>query len=644
MGKAVAILLLFASASALGQTRSLDELLNDLANASHDSTRVHLLLEIGEKYAFTDPDTALHYNTLGERLIEKVNAQKYLHKCYHTFVKIYHTKRDFPTALDYCLKSIEVARRDGNRFEEATSYRALFNLYHNLKMNDSAVKYAVRSMKLTTEIGDTANIASNYGNLAWLYNDLNQYEKAVAYGLNGIKAGEQYGDTIGLLVSINNTALVYISMSEHLKAIELFKRQLELGKRAKRVRSVRNALVNLGVNYFDLGNLVELERTTNLLNEYFDNDPSLPSEYKCLQHINSAYNFFLQKKFKLAEAQLFEGMKIAEADSLTDRLLTIYLTLQKIKFAQLDFVSGNFYEAKWDSLDEAQKMNELSEYGAELETKYETEKKSAKIISQESQLKQKSIINYLLGGAGISLLIITLLGYRTYSQKQKLQQQRINELETEKKLTATQAVLKGEEQERSRIAKDLHDGLGGMLSGIKYSFNSMKENLVMTPDNQRAFERSMDMLDSSIKEMRRVAHNMMPESLVKFGLDTALKDFCHDINQSGALNVNYQSIGLADAQLDQTTSITVYRIVQELISNTIKHASAQTAIVQVSAADRLLSVTVEDDGKGFDTSIIKRVQGIGWSNIQHRVDFLKGKLDVDSQPGKGTSVQIEFEL
>ena len=155
-------------------------------------------------------------------------------------------------------------------------------------------------------------------------------------------------------------------------------------------------------------------------------------------------------------------------------------------------------------------------------------------------------------------------------------------LETEKQLTATEAVLKGEEQERTRLAKDLHDGLGGMLSGIKYSFQTMKRNLIMTPENQQAFERSMDMLDSSIKEMRRVAHNMMPEALVKFGLDTALKDFCNDINQSGALQVNYQSIGMENAVLDQTTAITIYRIVQELINNTMKHAAAKTAIVQVS--------------------------------------------------------------
>ena len=223
-----------------------------------------------------------------------------------------------------------------------------------------------------------------------------------------------------------------------------------------------------------------------------------------------------------------------------------------------------------------------------------------------------------------------------------MQEQRINELETQQQLTATEAVLKGEEQERTRLAKDLHDGLGGMLSGIKYSFQTMKRNLIMTPDNQQAFERSMDMLDSSIKEMRRVAHNMMPEALVKFGLDVALKDFCNDINQSGALQVNYQSIGMDNADIEQTTAITIYRIVQELINNTMKHAAARTAIVQVSKTNGKISITVEDDGKGFDPAIVSHAKGIGWNNIQSRVEYLKGKLDVKSEPGKGTSVHIEL--
>jgi len=172
----------------------------------------------------------------------------------------------------------------------------------------------------------------------------------------------------------------------------------------------------------------------------------------------------------------------------------------------------------------------------------------------------------------------------------------------------------------------------------------MKGNLIMTPENNQAFERSMDMLDSSIKEMRRVAHNMMPEALVKFGLDTALKDFCNEVNQSGALQVNYQSIGMEDAAIEQTTAITVYRIVQELINNSMKHAVARNAIVQVSKTGDQLAVTVEDDGKGFDTAIINKGTGMGWNNIQSRVDFLKGNLDIQSENEKGTSVHIEFKL
>lgn len=263
---------------------------------------------------------------------------------------------------------------------------------------------------------------------------------------------------------------------------------------------------------------------------------------------------------------------------------------------------------------------------------------------QELQIRQKNILNYVLLGGALTLLVISLLSYRNYSHKQKLQQQRINELETEKILAATEAVLKGEELERTRLAKDLHDGLGGMLSGIKYSLTSTRETLVLSPENAQAFERSMDMLDSSIQEMHRIAHNMMPETLVKFGLDAALRDFCNSITRSGAMNMQYQSINMDGVAIDQTTAITLYRVVQELINNAMKHASASKVIVQISKTENLLTLEVEDDGSGFNTNMIGRAQGIGWKNIQNRVEFLKGTLDVHSEAGKGTSVHIELNV
>jgi len=309
------------------------------------------------------------------------------------------------------------------------------------------------------------------------------------------------------------------------------------------------------------------------------------------------------------------------------------------------------YQQQYKILSDSINSEDSREKISMMEVRFRIENKEQEITKLKAQeqlsqlsIRQKKTLNYILISGAAALLIISLLAYRNYKHKQRLQQQRIAELETEKKLTATEAVLKGEEQERSRLAKDLHDGLGGMLSGIKYSLNTMKGNLVMTPENKLSFERSVDMLDGSIREMRRVAHNMMPEALVKFGLDVALKDFCTDINQSGALNVNYQSIGVEGAVIDQTLAITIYRIVQELINNTIKHAGASSAIVQVSKNGDQISVTVEDDGKGFDTALLKASKGIGWSNIQNRIEFLKGTMDVQSAPGKGVSVHIELTV
>ncbi|WP_462250666.1 sensor histidine kinase, partial [Ferruginibacter sp.] len=180
-------------------------------------------------------------------------------------------------------------------------------------------------------------------------------------------------------------------------------------------------------------------------------------------------------------------------------------------------------------------------------------------------------------------------------------------------------------------------------SGVKFSLSNMKDNLIITPDNMTVFERSLDMLDTSIKELRRVAHNMMPELLTKFGLDEALKEYCNSINATNLLSVKYQSIGM-DTRLEKSGEIIIYRIIQELLNNIMKHAAAKEATVQVVKEEGRLSIIVEDDGKGFDTALIKNNKGAGLTSIQSRVDYLKGQLEIHSETGKGTLVNIEFNI
>jgi two-component system, NarL family, sensor kinase len=172
----------------------------------------------------------------------------------------------------------------------------------------------------------------------------------------------------------------------------------------------------------------------------------------------------------------------------------------------------------------------------------------------------------------------------------------------------------------------------------------MKSPLVVTPDSAQDLERVLEMLSNAIHEMRRVAHNIIPESLANAGLDVALKEFCQAIAQSSGLRISYQSVGLEDATLEQTPALIIYRIVQELIHNTIRHAAANYAIVQLTMTNRLLVIAVEDDGKGFDTAVLQKSKGNGWRQIQHNIGTLKGKQYVSSEPGKGTSILIEINF
>jgi signal transduction histidine kinase len=480
-----------------------------------------------------------------------------------------------------------------------------------------------------------------------------------------------------------NMSAVFNTLKNLPKADEYIDKALAIAAEIKNDAAYAFYIQQKADNYFESGNLEKALRTRlqhlpeleqgilpktylqgayqNIAQEYFGlnkMDSSKIFAQKSLQtsealHIAdgiAAANWQLgrialeEKQFGLAEIYLQKsrGYYLQSPDPAEKK--EYFDVMRKLMFAEGRYKEAYGYYENYIGLNDSILNSERTRQFSEREAKYQSEKKDNQIKLQQVSITQKSTINYLLAGAALALLTIGMLMVRNYRHKQTIQQQRINDLETEKQLTATEAVLKGEEQERTRLAKDLHDGLGGMLSGIKFSMNTMKGNLIMTPDNAQAFERSMDMLDSSIKEMRRVAHNLMPEALVKFGLDTALKDFCNDINLSGALKVNYQSIGLNEAVIDQTTSITIYRVIQELINNAIKHAAATEAIVQVSKTNGRLSVTVEDDGKGFDPAILKNAKGIGWSNIESRIDFLKGKLDINSKEGKGTSVLIELDL
>jgi two-component system, NarL family, sensor kinase len=300
-----------------------------------------------------------------------------------------------------------------------------------------------------------------------------------------------------------------------------------------------------------------------------------------------------------------------------------------------------YLDSAYNYKDSLQRKDNLTKI-TNLEKKYQLKEKNTQIetLQKENAAQRKIKTQYGITAVAAlisSLLLILFLHNRRKLHKKTLeaQQQQIAQLEQEKQVAALAYLLKGQEEERTRLARDLHDGLGGMLSGMKISLSQMEDN-----NPQERLHNVIDQLDSSIKELRHIAHNMMPEALLKYGLDEALNNFCTSLNHNKQINITYQSFGWQN-KLDKEKEVVLYRIAQELINNAIKHAQANNILVQVICNDNSINLTVEDDGIGYQKDAIG---GMGLKNIESRASFINATFEVQSKVGTGTTCQVEVIL
>ena len=208
---------------------------------------------------------------------------------------------------------------------------------------------------------------------------------------------------------------------------------------------------------------------------------------------------------------------------------------------------------------------------------------------------------------------------------------------------AMRAVLEAEEAERQRIAKDLHDGVGQMMSAAKMNLSAVEAQLnLKTAEQKLAFENIIQLVDDSCREVRSVSHNMMPNALLKNNLEAAIREFIYKLDQQ-VLKVHLYAQGL-DERLDSNIETILYRIVQECVNNVIKHSEADTLDITIIKEPGEITATIEDNGKGFDTTDKEKFEGIGLKNMRTRVDYLKGTIDFDSSPGNGTVVALHVPL
>ncbi len=632
-----------------------DSLNKQLKLTSNDSVKARILLQMGESIEISAPEKSMEFYNRALLLAKKATNNECVFLAFINIGNCYIELNRMDSAVAGFESAIQASRLLKDSVKVGRAFGNLGNVYLHKNDRAKAMECYLYAARLWENSTDQKYLPTLYNSVNALLEEQKESSRALEFANKAIAMATKLGDNIALVDGMVNLSVSYNHLQQYDSAYQLLTRALPLAKINADMYQIVTIYNNMGDHFMAKNDyasaLMKYEEmykfTKQMGNKYFISAATL-----ALAQANRKL-----KNYKQAHDNIEEAEKLATDVGERAELKDIYSIRAQIEQEMGNYKLSAEYYAKTLTLSDSLFKAATSEKVAEAEAKYQNEKKQKEILQLKTDkeiqvltIKQKSTLNYFLISSVAALLILGFLGYRNLRHRQKLSRQqnridlqKINELEKDRQLIAVDSLLQGQEEERSRLAKDLHDGLGGLLSGVKFSLSNMKDNLIITPDNMTVFERSLDMLDTSINELRRVAHNMMPEMLTKFGLDEALKEYCNTINTTNLLAVKYQSIGMRD-RIDKSAEIIIYRIIQELLNNTMKHAAATEVMVQLVKEEGRLSIIVEDNGKGFDKELPKENKGAGLTSIQSRVDYLKGRLEINSEAGKGTLINIEFNL
>jgi len=563
-----------------------------------DTALINKYLSTARSFQTENYDSLLYYTQKALKLSFKIADLPWISRSVQILGRYFMMKEDYQSATKCFLKSLSIEEKLKNTLRIADLNDELGTIYYYQEIFAKALAYHTAALVEYEKVHDTANIAKVYSHLGNLHSSREYCEQrttdqkrvdfniAIQYFEKAIALCTKIGYKSLIINSYINIASVYNKLDKPDVALPYLKQATDYYRVTKNSSRLAGSLHTLGITYFKL-------------KQY---DKSI-----------EAYN---------------ESLKIGLENKQTDGIQYLYEAMAQTYYAANDYKYAYDYYIKYmtirDSLVTAEKSKQLFE----LETRYQTEKKEKEIVKLTSEKREKNIMLFALSGLMLMLAISGYFFVKNLSNKKliaeqtiEIKEQHIQDLEKERQLVATKSVLKGEESERSRMARDLHDGLGGLLSGVKINLSSMKGNSIITSENAQAFDHAIKLLDTSISELRRVAHKM---------------------SKNPATELTFNFFG-ADIRFESQLELTAYRIAQELVNNALKHSGAKKIDLQLIADLDRICIQVVDNGKGFDANS-KSGDGKGLVSIRDRVTANNGRIEIESVPGQGTEVTVEFLL
>lgn len=574
------------------------ELLSLGMTVKSDSFTNGFLLKLGEFYlrkgecvkAFEYTQQALHYDS-SLSLIDQAND--YVH-----LAGVYFAVGDYVSASENLYIALDLLKRSpvSGQMQYPIIYRLLGRINFRIRQDEKALFYF--------NLGEVIARRDDYKNL-------------LAFIL--LSKGEYY-------TSLHKTD----------SAEECLNEAASIAVKINRLDIKAEANEGLGKNSIEAKDYSKAVRYLQLVvNDYRHIDTTIV--------IDASYYLaeamYRMKKYNDAETILGAALKAATRRRLKDNALKGYATLAAVYKATGQYAKAMESMEQLNALKDSLVSADKAEAIDIMEIKYQTAQKDKQLANsqllialQNSEIARKDMWMFIIAGIVLLLLLASAGAYLHTLNRQR-------HLEKENKIVALKAAIQGGDVERARLARELHDGVGGMLSTAMIRLSAVWNNSAVAAFTESEYTEAMNILHEVGDEIRKTAHNLMPAALIQQSLPDAIAAYCNSLKLK-QLKVRFQHYGLFD-DLSQDYKLNIYRIIQELIKNIIQHAKAENAFVQLIRHEDTLIVSVEDDGVGFVEKECSKGQGL--YNIKSRVRSIDGQFTLESKPGCGTSVFIEFK-
>jgi signal transduction histidine kinase len=591
--------------------------------------------------------------------------KSYYEEALPTLGRLYLNTGEYMKSAEIYLQSLKNIERNGTALQKGRAYAQVGLAYDYAEVWEKASYYYNTALKYRLEAKDTVGLMNTYNNLGVVAKNQQKYTEAISFYKKSYTLADKYGRETYKINPLINMGVASRMQGNFSAAIQYYNEALKLAEKNKRESQIITATNNLAVLYHSMKRHQDAEPLLKKSVEFAEKKGTLEDKAEYWKNYASGLNAL--RKDSLSYVALEKGMvysdslyKTENARAMTEmstkyetekkeqqiKLLNTKTALQQLSIFNQSLaldkqkLALTNKDLEINNKDLRIQRNESEIREKALETKQQKQKIESlkqKTLIQQLQISQRNI--YLAVTAGL-LLAGACIAYLIYNHRKLAEQARLQSEINKQQEIAARAVLTAEERERRRIATDLHDGVGQLLSAALMNLNGLFKKLSFDDTETQLADRSLALVTESYDEMRSISHQMMPNALLKAGLASAVKEFLDKIDSS-QLRINLETAGLNE-RLDEQTETVLYRVIQETVNNVIKHARASKLDIQLVKDEDGISATIEDNGQGFDSSKIKGKEGIGLKNILSRVEFLKGTVDFDSSPGKGTLVAIHI--